>query len=398
MNLRPWLRISLAFNALLLGAAGWMALGSSKPERCDKVFKFVTNCGSRVRHKQAPPPAVTDAAPTIVEINAPFSWAAIESADYRVYIANLRGIGCPEQTVRDLVVADVDELFAGRVRELVNSVTGKFWELLSRSGDFEKVVDKKMDELDKMKRERRAVFAKLFGNENPHAEEEKLEIDAAQRETWARLGDFLPEERRVRFITANEDFESARSKIWQTLGLRTAERQAQQKELQDAHERALQAWLTPEEREELRLRRADAAQLRSRLNGLEVSEDEMRALTKYQLAQQKDQMRELLGRERFAVFERAADGRFIPIMKVANRLDLPREVAVQAFDLRKGAEGQVRLIRENKALADEEQQATIRAVGEETRRSLAEAFGAKGFAAYERLDGGWLRQLTETKR
>src|SRR6266404_5314233 len=37
--------------------------------------------------------------------NAPkaFDWLALESADYRQYIANLRAAGCPEQTIRDLI-------------------------------------------------------------------------------------------------------------------------------------------------------------------------------------------------------------------------------------------------------------------------------------------------------
>jgi LysM repeat protein len=40
-----------------------------------------------------------------------FSWSEIESADYEQYIKNLRDIGCPEQTVRDIIVADVKELY-----------------------------------------------------------------------------------------------------------------------------------------------------------------------------------------------------------------------------------------------------------------------------------------------
>jgi hypothetical protein len=50
--------------------------------------------------------------------DAPFSWSRLESADYRVYIANLRSIGCPEQTIRDIITADVHNLFQARKREL----------------------------------------------------------------------------------------------------------------------------------------------------------------------------------------------------------------------------------------------------------------------------------------
>src|SRR5689334_12629655 len=49
-----------------------------------------------------------------------FSWAEVESPQYPVYIARLREIGCPEQTIRDIVVADVNQLYARkRLAEVV---------------------------------------------------------------------------------------------------------------------------------------------------------------------------------------------------------------------------------------------------------------------------------------
>ena len=43
-----------------------------------------------------------------------FTWNEIESRDYPAYIANLRAIGCPESTIRDIIVAEVNQLFARR--------------------------------------------------------------------------------------------------------------------------------------------------------------------------------------------------------------------------------------------------------------------------------------------
>src|ERR1051326_7801672 len=49
-----------------------------------------------------------------------FSWREVESADYPTYVANLRDIGCPEQTIRDIIIADVNALYARkRAPELV---------------------------------------------------------------------------------------------------------------------------------------------------------------------------------------------------------------------------------------------------------------------------------------
>jgi hypothetical protein len=41
----------------------------------------------------------------------PFNWSQLESSDYRTYVANLRSIGCPEQTIRDIVAADLDNAY-----------------------------------------------------------------------------------------------------------------------------------------------------------------------------------------------------------------------------------------------------------------------------------------------
>jgi hypothetical protein len=41
----------------------------------------------------------------------PFHWSQVESTDYRTYILNLRRIGCPEQTVRDIISSDVHNLY-----------------------------------------------------------------------------------------------------------------------------------------------------------------------------------------------------------------------------------------------------------------------------------------------
>ena len=64
----------------------------------------------------APPQAVAHSASSIVtskpavlsrQSPKPFDWTQLESTnDYRVYVANLRAIGCPEPTVQDIVRGD----------------------------------------------------------------------------------------------------------------------------------------------------------------------------------------------------------------------------------------------------------------------------------------------------
>src|SRR5262245_14670020 len=55
------------------------------------------------------------------------TWDEIESADFPTYVANLRAIGCPEATIRDIIVADVNQLFARRRATEVVTTEQKWW-------------------------------------------------------------------------------------------------------------------------------------------------------------------------------------------------------------------------------------------------------------------------------
>jgi hypothetical protein len=57
-------------------------------------------------------------------VKAPFQWSQVESSDYRTYIANLRRIGCPEQTIRELIMADVDDDYSARRERLRRDLGG----------------------------------------------------------------------------------------------------------------------------------------------------------------------------------------------------------------------------------------------------------------------------------
>src|SRR5437016_1624793 len=56
-----------------------------------------------------------------------FSWRELESRDYPTYIANLRDIGCPEQTIRDIIIADVNALFAQKRATEMVTAESQWW-------------------------------------------------------------------------------------------------------------------------------------------------------------------------------------------------------------------------------------------------------------------------------
>jgi len=89
---------SILFNVILVVLCGWLA---SRPAR-------------QTGRPGAPAAPVPDESPASVspQTTQPFRWTQLESTNYLVYVSNLRAIGCPEQTLRDIITADVASLYA----------------------------------------------------------------------------------------------------------------------------------------------------------------------------------------------------------------------------------------------------------------------------------------------
>lgn len=88
-----------------------------------------------------------------------FSWSEIESPDYAVYIANLRAIDCPEPTIRDIIVADVDELFAQKRLQVLDTRRPEWWRSITNSQAMQASVEK----LHSLEAERRHLLTELLG-------------------------------------------------------------------------------------------------------------------------------------------------------------------------------------------------------------------------------------------
>src|SRR5690242_7331814 len=56
-----------------------------------------------------------------------FSWREVESEDYPTYVANLRDIGCPEQTIRDIIIADVNALYGQKRATNIITAEQQWW-------------------------------------------------------------------------------------------------------------------------------------------------------------------------------------------------------------------------------------------------------------------------------
>jgi hypothetical protein len=144
MRWRAILIISLAANLALV--VGWLWSGRA---------------GSRQRAGQG---LLSEATASTIKTNFLvrrqfFTWQELESDDYPTYIKNLRDIGCPEQTIRDIIIADVNTLYARR-RALEVVTPEQQWWRTEPDPALVRAATERVRELD---RERTELLARLLG-------------------------------------------------------------------------------------------------------------------------------------------------------------------------------------------------------------------------------------------
>ncbi|MGH7969791.1 MAG: LysM peptidoglycan-binding domain-containing protein, partial [Limisphaerales bacterium] len=88
-----------------------------------------------------------------------FSWQEVESQDYPTYISNLRSIGCPEQTIHDIIIADVNALYARRRATELVTPEQQWW----RSQPDTNVLQMALDKTRALEDERKGLLTRLLG-------------------------------------------------------------------------------------------------------------------------------------------------------------------------------------------------------------------------------------------
>ena len=146
-----------------------------------------------VAARRNPPPAPPDgtsvstpARTQVIVRRQFFTWDQLESTDYATYIANLRDINCPEQTIRDIIIADVNGLFARLRTEEVQRYEYQWWRATPDATALA-AADKKLRDLET---ERRALLTKLLG---PDWEQKETAVAQRRRPVVSLDGPVLGE-------------------------------------------------------------------------------------------------------------------------------------------------------------------------------------------------------------
>jgi hypothetical protein len=405
-------RYAFGGTLLAMNIAMWLAFVWDKPEakRTGEVG-LQTNVTAETPRGSTPPVVV-------IRTNA-FEWAQLEAEDYRTYIERLRSIGCPEQTIRDIVIADLEKLMAPRVQEIEGKKESpKYWKpdrkvLISTAETLEKASRKQ--ELDFEKRE---IIRELLGIDLA-AERNRISGD---RDFYEDRLSFLSAEQRsrVRMIIerANREEIALREKSWLENDELTPEERQRLREIAAAKEQDVAAMLSPEQMEQYNLWFSDSAyKVRDSFFAMQPSEEDFLAI--YAIQREFDsawadvdvqelgaddlahwesakrdyeaKIREYLGDERYQEYQRSRDEDFQQLQAAAAQFGLSSGIASEVYGFKKVLQEERERVRSIPGLSGEQRTRVYRALAEEAERAVIEVMGAKPYRYYIRSGAGtWI--------
>ena len=353
----------------------------------------------------------------------PFHWSQIEAEDYQTYIENLRSIGCPEETIRDLVKQDLDQHYDQLKANVLNKDPSRndYWKT-GHPSSLSQPNKNARSELAQLDRDKSEVLKDLFGTEglaginrsSPYARaQSKLKTGYAM--------DFIPDETLAELNSMEQDFGS---KLLRKMASGASDDQDRNdiKMLREGRENQIASLLTPEQKFEYDLRKSPtAANLRLQLDGFNPSEEEFRNIFQIQKefeddhgvvqgatisqaevqerrsAEQnlKSDIKSLLGEDRFQDYLQQTDYDYKSIDKISQRQGLADNVSAQVYQMKSEAEELARGVRLNANIPIEERQQQLQQIYNETSRSIESIMGQQGAASIQTQGGGrnWLNNL-----
>jgi hypothetical protein len=352
-------RLSLA-NWLLCATAVLLAAGNllSRPKASSpNAAPAIANTSAAEPEK---PIAQTVVKKHELEVSSSpaFSWAPVESADYKTYIGNLRKLGFPEELIREIVIADMDKLYAPREEQL-RFKQAPYDAPLSQRRRPPTVEDvQNMAKFRDLEVEKQHALEELLGT---HIPREMIRSPLSRNyEGYEYAISVLPVEKQdaVQRIQEDEFIQDDFNQAQYGDGPGKLERYKQLNEVRDA---ALKQILTPEEFDKYMMNSTPpGTEMARRIIGMEPTDDEMLKIWHLTLQQWTDQggvygrwratpvpseqiqaaddklnegLRATLGEDRYLDYQMAVSDTGQQLRNFASRYDLPRETLADAFQL-----------------------------------------------------------------
>ena len=336
-----------------------------------------------------------------------FSWNEVESDDYPTYIAHLREIGCPDSTIRDIIVADVNQLYAKRQAAEVIEPDQQWWRA-DPDPEIEQAAAATQSTLD---RERRELLTRLLGpGWDTSVEDTHIGNPAL---TGPILGALPKETKRVvqeintRATERLQEFLDEQGRNGGEVNLKELARLRQQTREE------LARVLSPEQLEEYLLRHSQTAvDLRNQLRGADLTPDEFRALFRLrdpyeqqiqsggqpddsvsalqhrQLKnQQEAALKSLLGADRYQTFTLNRDPLYNEARNAAEQFGAPADAVMSLYKLNQLTDAQRQRIQKDRSLSGRERVAALKLIQELQDKSVLKLLGKEIIQTGEDDDG-----------
>jgi hypothetical protein len=358
--------------------------------------------------------------------NAVLNWRALESSDYRQYIANLRAAGCPEQTIRDIIVTDLDRAYGQRIAKISPPLPeSRYW-----MRQYQTVNTSRDRAVKQIEEEKRTAIRALLGIDADDESHRRTGVPVPYDEGF----EFVSADKRARLREIDREFKTLiYSNDAYRAGWNELDHQLQRRDIAVWKEEAIKALLSPAEFEEYDIRCGHHSQgLRTALSAFEPDEEEFRRILQLEKRFGKDQtysdpkqlgvpaapavdpatglplppfdpaterefqkaLRQELGEERYADYQLSRDNNYSFIHNVVEAYGLPAENARTLYDINKTIEKEAAAIRGNASLTVEARAAPLQALKKHAEAEALRLLGDEGFRAYQWQFGRWLADKT----
>jgi hypothetical protein len=389
MRARFWLIISVGFNLFL--AASLYVANEPLEEPSVAVSPAMNNLLIRTN---------------VLVRRENFTWEQVQSTNYAGLIRNLRAIGCPEQTIRDIVTSGVNRFYASRRVTEVDYPNYQWW----KSYPDPELAQAAQDKIQRLEQERRDVLTGLLGTGWDVESKALIAARAGITLTGPILGNLpaLTKAATLAIVAASQQKIEAYQEEQRLRG--NAIDPMQMARLREEPLVPLAAVLGPEAYDEFVLRYSPAAQqLREIMRTLDLAPDQFRALfaglngilgqpvffyagsdpdllkQQRQLAAQSEAViKTTLGADVYGNWQLNQDPVYRSAQDMAGQLNLPASVVMPIYQINRATQAELDRIRKDETLSSDEKVEALSQTQVQAQQTLEQLLGP---AAFER----WLR-------
>lgn len=337
-----------------------------------------------------------------------FIWDQVESTNYAVFVKNLRAIGCPEQTIRDIIMSDLDRLYSHRRLSEVVFPNFEWW----RADPDPDAVKAARDKVQELEAERRTVLNALLGTNWYVQNNEEIAANGGITLTGPILGDLPPDTRDAVLAIAARAQLKIEAYQEQLRDQNLPVDPVEMVRLREEPLLKLIAVLNPSQYIEYSLRYSPGAQqLREQLRSIELTSDQFRDLynadigivgqpayyyagTVSDLAFQAQQLhtqsdaviKAVLGDQLWAAYQLNQDPLYRSARTLADQLGVPASTATALYEVNRTTKAELDRIRKDDSLSNDEKVEAISQAQVEQQQSLEQILGAEGFQKWLNLN------------